>query len=297
MQANISGLLHAERDGELREPCELKGVQAPVCYIEPGRERTFNYMYQPSDGAPLHNCRYVPRSVWISDARAADVSPIVSREGYELRNAPTSVHDFEDEGTVRGRYYPEVIELAKHSTGASEAYVFDHQVRRRETGRPPLTLGRQGDGKNPGAAGRIHNDYTESSGPARLAIVAAQQGIALPVERFAIVNVWRSIGGKIVDTPLALCDARTVADRDLVVGDLLYPGRKGELYLLQHAPRHRWAYFPLMDNDEVLVFKQYDSQRSGVARFTPHVAFDLPKIPLDAPLRQSIEVRCLVVFR
>jgi hypothetical protein len=45
-----------------------------------------------------------------------------------------------------------------------------------------------------------------------------------------------------------------------------------------------------------LAGKQYDSQVSGVARYTPHAAFDLPDIPADAPLRESIEVRCLVVM-
>jgi hypothetical protein len=51
-----------------------------------------------------------------------------------------------------------------------------------------------------------------------------------------------------------------------------------------------------MDRHEALVFKQFDSQMSGVSRFTPHVAFDLPNVPDDAPLRQSIEVRCLVIY-
>jgi hypothetical protein len=51
-----------------------------------------------------------------------------------------------------------------------------------------------------------------------------------------------------------------------------------------------------MDRHEALVFKQYDSQVSGVARFTPHAAFDLPDVPADAPLRESIEIRCLVTY-
>jgi hypothetical protein len=38
------------------------------------------------------------------------------------------------------------------------------------------------------------------------------------------------------------------------------------------------------------------NERSGVARFTPHSAFDLPDIPPDALLRQSIEIRCLVTY-
>jgi hypothetical protein len=48
--------------------------------------------------------------------------------------------------------------------------------------------------------------------------------------------------------------------------------------------------------DDALVFKQYDSQVSGVGRFPPHSAFDLPDILPDPPLRQSIEIRCLVTY-
>jgi len=99
-----------------------------------------------------------------------------------------------------------------------------------------------------------------------------------------------------VDTPLAVCDACSISVKDLVVADLHYRDRSGELYLVQESPRHRWAYFSEMDTNEALVFKQYDSQVSGVARFTPHSAFDLPDIPPDAPLRQSIEIRCLVTY-
>ncbi|WP_367162277.1 hypothetical protein [Methylibium sp.] len=51
-----------------------------------------------------------------------------------------------------------------------------------------------------------------------------------------------------------------------------------------------------MDRGEALVFKQFDSDPEVAARFTPHAAFDLPDAPPDAPLRESIEVRCLVTF-
>jgi hypothetical protein len=100
----------------------------------------------------------------------------------------------------------------------------------------------------------------------------------------------------VVDTPLALCDGRSVAAQDLVTAELRYPSRKGELSLVRESPRHRWVYFSQMDNGEALIFKQYDSQVNSVARFIPHSAFDLPDIPSDAPLRESIEVRCLVIY-
>jgi hypothetical protein len=96
---------------------------------------------------------------------------------------------------------------------------------------------------------------------------------------------------------LAVCNACSISVKDLVAADLYYRDRVGELYLVQESRRHRWAYFSEMERNEALVFKVYDSQVNGVARFTPHSAFDLPDIPPDAPLRQSIEIRCLVTYR
>jgi hypothetical protein len=206
------------------------------------------------------------------------------------------VTDFTDEDAIRNRYYAEAAELAKCSTGADHAYIFDPQTRLPEAGRPALTFGRHGDGSRPGAAGRIHNDYTETSGQKRFEILPLEESVRARVRRFAIVTIWCSIGGKVVDTPLAVCDACSISVKDLVVADLYYRDRAGELYLVRESPRHRWAYFSEMDRNDVLVFKQYDSQENGVARFTPHSAFDLPDIPPDAPLRQSIEIGCLVTY-
>jgi hypothetical protein len=252
-------------------------------------------MYEPPAGTARENCEYRASPVWIKDARAM-ASPSIHVEGFELWDAPTTVADFTDEEAIRSRYYAEAAELAKYVTGADHAYIFDHLVRWREAGRPNLTFGRHGDGSRPGAAGRIHADYTEASGQKRFEIVPLDPTIRPKAQRFAIVNIWRSIGGKIVDTPLAVCDARSISVKDLVVTDIHYPGRSGEIYLVEESPRHRWAYFSEMDRHEALVFKQYDSQVNGVARFTPHSAFDLPDIPPDAPLRRSIEIRCLVTY-
>lgn len=221
--------------------------------------------------------------------------PTIHVEGFELWDAPISMPDFEDEDIIRSRYYAEAAELAKCVFGANHAYIFDHLVRRREKGRPELGFGRKGNVSRPAAVGRVHNDYSEASGQKRFELLAENYQIP-PAQRFAIVNIWRSIRGKIVDTPLAVCDARTISVKDLVAADIHYPNRSGEIYLVQQSSRHRWAYFSEMDTHEALVFKQYDSQVNGVARFTPHSAFDLPDVPPDAPLRESIEVRCLVTI-
>lgn len=278
------------------ELCRLPAVMASVGYLSLGAERPYNYMYEPPVGTARQNCEYVFFPVRIENARASASPPRIQMEGFELWDSPISMIDFSDEDAVKSRYHGEAAELAKFVTGADRAFVFDHQIRCREEGRPALSFGRDGDGTRPAAVGRVHNDYSESSGQRRFEIVFPDQKARSDVNRFAIINIWRSIGGTILDTPLALCDAQTVSAADLVVSDLIYPNRHGEIFLVKQSSQHRWSYFPEMNDSEALVFKQYDSQVSGVARFTPHSAFDLPSIPLNAPLRRSIEVRCLVTY-
>lgn len=116
------------------------------------------------------------------------------------------------------------------------------------------------------------------------------------VTRFCILNVWRPVHGTVLDTPLALCDARTVSTDDLVPCDVKYRQRVGEIYLANYSTRHRWFYFSRMEKQEALIFKQYDSEIGGPSRFTLHAAFDHPQAPTDAPPRESIELRCLLTY-
>jgi hypothetical protein len=269
-------------------------VTAGLNYLEPSALRPFSYTFAPPPGTPWESGTYALHAMPIADARSAATPSDIEREGFVLRDAPTSVRDFLDDAEVTAVYHREVAELALAVTGGTRAHVFDHLVRRREADRAALSFGRRaGDGRA-AANGRIHNDYTEESGRRRLGLVLGDASQA--VRRYCIVNIWRSIKGPVLDTPLAVCDARSVMARDLVNAEVRYPRRTGEIYLATHSPSHRWSYFSAMDRHEALVFKQYDSQLSGVSRYTPHAAFDHPGAPADAPLRESIEARCLVVF-
>jgi hypothetical protein len=117
-----------------------------------------------------------------------------------------------------------------------------------------------------------------------------------PSRRFAIVNVWRSIGGRVLSAPLALCDAASVAPGDLVPVERRARDRIGEIQQAAYNPAHRWYYFPEMAPDEALLIKTYDSASDGRARFTIHTSFEDPAAPADAPPRESLETRCFVFF-
>jgi len=143
----------------------------------------------------------------------------------------------------------------------------------------------------------IHNDYTDASARRRLLDILppgeAQQRLA---GRFAIVNVWRSIRGTVWNSPLALCDASTLARGDLVAAERRARDRIGELELVSWNPAHRWYYFREMDERECLLIKTFDSARDGRATRSVHTAFDNPLAPADAPPRESIESRVFVFF-
>jgi hypothetical protein len=115
-------------------------------------------------------------------------------------------------------------------------------------------------------------------------------------KRFAVINVWRPIRGPVVDAPLAVTDASSIAAGDLVASDLIYPDRTGEIYYVKYNPDHKWFYVPGMRTDEVLLIKCYDSIDDGRARFVPHSAFVDPTTPVGALPRESIELRTLVFF-
>jgi hypothetical protein len=143
---------------------------------------------------------------------------------------------------------------------------------------------------------RAHNDYTVKSGPQRVRDLLNGEAEELLKHRFAVINVWRPIKGPVETSPLAVCDARSIAFADWVAQDLIYQDRVGETYAITYNPAHRWFYFPRMRTDEVLLIKCYDSKEDGRARFAAHTAFDDPTTPPGAAPRESIEIRTLAFF-
>ena len=271
-----------------------RGVRARLSYLASHARDPVSYAYMPPPGVPWESADYTVHDTFVADAGAwRDLD--IDTNGFELRDAPTALRNPGDADEIEAICYAEAVELALEVTGGTHAYVFDHLVRERDPARATLDFGRAARGATPAANGRIHNDYTEVSGRRRLSMVLHDSDLIPFARHFSIINIWRSLRGVIEDTPLAVVDARSVAREDLVRGEVRYPHRTGEIYLMRHNPAHRWCYFPQMDRHHALVFKQFDSRTSGVARFTPHTAFDLPDIRPGAPLRQSLEIRCLVV--
>ena len=271
-------------------------VRAQVGYLDEFASKPEIYLCQPPLGVEAENCSTDLRWVDIEDVRTRDVTPTLEEDGFMFMRDGLPAIDFHDPDLVKARYYPRVAQLALQATGGQSAFVFDHLVRQRDPGVDLHRFGQRGAEVKVGALGRVHNDYSEESGIRRLALVMDSLGLEQRPRRYCIVNLWRSIGGVIEDSPLAFCAAQSVSTQDLVPAKLHYGHRIGEIYLLRFNPAHRWQYLDAMDTHDVAVFKQFDSRVSGVSRFVPHSAFDLPQARSARSRRRSVEARVLVVM-
>ncbi len=261
-------------------------VATMLNYLAAMPERPVYYLHEPPPGQRWRNTRGDRRQMPIHDARDLQPPPALDREGFALVRHRTQAPDLHDEAGVREVYFREVEALVRQATGATRVLVFDHNLR---SGADEKATGTQDPVRF------VHNDYTERSGPQRVRDLLGDEAEELLRHRFAVVNVWKPIRGPVLETPLAVCDARSIRPRDLVPTDLRYADRTGEVYSLTFSPDHRWFYYPLMQADEVLLLKCYDSA-ADCARFTAHTAFDDPESPPDAPSRESIEVRTLAFY-
>lgn len=265
-------------------------VEASLNFLKPMTERLISYQYDPPPGVPQRNGEDEPHVVAIHDARPLAAGLSLDKEGFALLSAATGFGAFDDPAAIRTAYYAEVEALLARATGAKRAIAFDHNVR-------SATRAAGGEAGIRGPVPRAHNDFTARSGPERARAELAARGLdpGLLGRRHAIVNLWRPIGRRVETWPLALADARTIAPGDWVESDLVYRDRVGETYALGFNPAQRWYYFPRLAPDEAILIKGYDSD-VGVARFTAHSAFEDPTSPPDAPERESIEVRALLIY-
>ena len=251
----------------------------------------------------------VATAVRIADGRERQLS--LASHGFELRHDPIPTPlDFYDAAAVRKSYYGAVERLVLEAVGeeAVSVHAIEHNVR---------NSSRAGCHA---PAGMVHGDFTGRSAPRRLYDLAAPFRLASAMSaalrghprldaetvaralnpsrggRFAIVNVWRPISSTPVHAdPLACCDTSTV-DMDTDVALLrLHDSKYTEnlLGVLPAAERHAWYYFPQMSRDEAIVLRVWDSAGGGPCL---HSSFRDPTAPEDAPCRESIEVRCIVLF-
>ena len=268
-------------------------VQASLTFIVPQDGKPSFHSSALTGGLPKVFFETEDREVTIRDLRPVADGLSLDRQGFELHQHETAVDDLYDDDALDTVYDREIEALLSRVTGADRVVVFD--VTRRSD-RPDGAANRDG---SRGPADRVHVDYTVASGPVRAADVLGADALDRVLGaggHIVQLNVWRPITGPVRRTPLALADAASIGPAQLIATDQVFPDRLGEIYLLAHAPAQRWYWVPRIRRDEVLLIKGWDSRDDGRARFTPHAAFRIPEQDAHAPPRESIEVRCYLIF-
>ena len=266
-------------------------VRAVLNYTRNTGVRPVNYTFEPPPGVPRNSGEIDARTVTINDARRVN-GPKLDVSGFELLDHRSSLTDwdsFRDAERVEAVDYPEVTAALLKHTGADKVVLFDHTLRD-STVAP-------GHGELREAVRRVHDDQTLDSAPRRVVKHLPPDEAQWRLKRrFAIINFWRPIGGPVLQTPLAVCDARTIEPKDLMASDLVYPDWTGETYSVAFNPRHRWYWYPRQTPQEATLLKVYDSATDGRARLTAHTAFEDPSSAPNAPPRRSIEIRAMVFW-
>ncbi|EST09185.1 hypothetical protein PSEUBRA_001136 [Kalmanozyma brasiliensis GHG001] len=117
--------------------------------------------------------------------------------------------------------------------------------------------------------------------------------------RTMIINLWRPVGGVVYDKPLAIADYRSLDKKCISRWASPY----GCGYDVHEDGGQRWHFVPQQTNDEVLVFKCYDSaqEEKGEALYGAHCAVNRVKgggeVPEGAKPRRSVEFRFVAVWR
>lgn len=245
------------------------------------------------------------RRCFVANGRGQDLS--LEHDGFVLSSCPFHLTDgidlYDLEACTKVMYPLGAAVLRALLPESTKVIVFDHILRN------PKRYDHETQGGikpsktamlSAGPVFGVHGDYTARSGFTRarqlLEPYESKDRIDQALnQRFAFLNVWIPLK-KVERNPLALIKWSSAAPRDAVTITFTYPHRKGEIYRVLHSDSHQWVYFPEMVPGECIVFKQFDSSEDGRARFAFHSAFDDPTSPTSAPPRESMELRCIVLF-
>ena len=264
-------------------------VEATLTYCVDDGTMPVNETKDATTKLPTYRGNFDDHLVPIHNGRSWDKPFNLDVHGFELTEHSTAMKDFMDVKEIESVYYPEIEALIKKQSGASRVVIFDHTVRLGDEDKRAENLLRE-------PVLRVHNDYTEWSGPQRVRDILPDEADELLQNRFAVIQVWRPIQDMLLTNPLAFCDSRSLPFSDFIIAERRYPDRVGQTYQVNYNENHQWFYFPEMQRNEAVVFKVYDSAKDGRARFSAHTSFDDPMTPEGAPPRESIEIRTLAFF-
>ncbi|KAF1954828.1 hypothetical protein CC80DRAFT_116765 [Byssothecium circinans] len=278
------------------------------------KQKPYELWFTPEKGIPRTNVQWQEvTGITVHDMRGADVGfestgfiwtrhtskylpdPLLNSVADESRKSRSEL--------VKS-YLEETAELVKAQLGADCVFVEDwrHRI---NTGKYAVDDGvfnntSQDRNKTLMPALNAHLDDSAVGAQRRLHRLLSDEEIAkynLQEYRIRMVNVWRPLVAVVEDSPLALCDIRTVQEEDLLPVDKVHSTHVNEACYIRHNAGQKWYSLADQTPQEPYIFLAWDSKKSGYCPGPPHVSFDNPTASEGATPRESIEVRVVAINR
>lgn len=81
----------------------------------------------------------------------------------------------------------------------------------------------------------------------------------------SVDSLWRPLNKVVRNTPLLLCDRRSVLRKDLIEVDKVLPDKVEKSHFLFHRDYHRWFSLSNQQSDEVAIFITWTSDSDDPA--------------------------------
>ncbi|CAK9075067.1 unnamed protein product [Durusdinium trenchii] len=255
-------------------------------------------------------------SVLVRDARQVP-GICFQQQGFQILPFKTQLKGdifLSKQAEVQDRYYEEVCRAIQEATGADCVLAFHHNVRHQRPLESTDFVCNTYDY-------RVHGDYTPESAREVFewqlprASRDKSEVRAFRDGHFLLVNAWRNLSPEPVENDhLAVCDAKSISEDHLLMmganssspqptalrrspcltAENFTERVSGPMARFDCSSEHRWYYYPKLREDELLIFKCYDSTPDTVSRYVLHSAM---RVGLGRKSRESIEVRAIAFFQ
>ncbi|KAK5105678.1 hypothetical protein LTR62_002490 [Meristemomyces frigidus] len=234
------------------------------------------------------------RPATITDVRGHEQDFTLDKHGSSFQASPITFTAFDEDKAIQAEYPKDVEEVAKRIAGATRTHAVSHIKRM-----TPLTGTKPPETKKCAPASMIHSDFSYAGGWSRYD--GERNPGELPDDweklrqtRWAAISIWRPLN---IVTRDALC----VGDKTTIPDELLQPlkftrisGASHEICTLNYAPGQQFHFKSLMESQDVIAIKLFDSCNNGVASCSPYTSFQADE-DYGEP-RNSIETRVLVFW-
>jgi hypothetical protein len=231
----------------------------------------------------------------IVDVRSAGQQFDLDTNGFKYVKAPTGFKEWSSQPKIAQEYLPELEALLRNEIDGCDEILF-YDARIRQAGEEGVKV--EGLSHNPFAR-QVHVDNTEKSVIEKIQALLEMKADYVLSGRARAINIWRPIKHPVYDCGLAITDGSKLQQGDVIECDR-HRAVDGKYWdtmgVVKYRPGYQWYYCSEQAEEDVLLFKNYDSRSDGVVRTVLHTAFDVPPemVPPNAPTRESIEVRALI---